>query len=258
MMILYKHFSSSSSTLLYQELLCIALFDSSGGRFHRSKVVIIENQFCFHPTKPGVRFDVMSAGSKRNTKALLAPESQIARKEGGRRGRKAKRSSSWWSRKQIIGYHLAEQSGSPLITPTKAPHLISIQNKWQRCIFQKAWSEGKSRVEAAELLRSLASYVRWKKTFKSRPLNRTTIAINFISQIDGRIIVLGKLIQMSPWTFQLNAIDHFTYVFLNSATTNSIISSPWVPKTLLFVVCKYCDFGHKGKWETKPPPHLIH
>lgn len=50
-----------------------------------------------------------------------------------------------------------------------------------------------------------------RKSFSSKPLNRT-IAINFIrqSEIETAGLLLGKLIQTSPWTFQLNTIDHFT------------------------------------------------
>lgn len=73
---------------------------------------------------------------------------------------------------------------------------------------------------------------RWRENNKialcsSRPLNRT-IAINFTrqSRFSERLSRQAgeQLIQMSPWTFQLNAIDHLTWIN-NSVTSERALSS---------------------------------
>lgn len=73
---------------------------------------------------------------------------------------------------------------------------------------------------------------RWRENNKialcsSRPLNRT-IAIIFTrqSRFSERLSRQAgeQLIQMSPWTFQLNAIDHLTWIN-NSVTSERALSS---------------------------------
>lgn len=117
---------------------------------------------------------------------------------------------------------------------------------------------------------------RWRGNNKialcsSRPLNRT-IAINFTrqSRFSEKAEQAGEqLIQMSPWTFQLNAIDHLTWIN-NSVTSERALSSSaprclsWAPKH--FLCCMQILDPRKwaavtAKWErnkTTPRPLKIH